>query len=67
MHISHARARKARRCWPSGGKVRYRTREDAARALARITRNHTGHVPCRYYRCPRCGGTGWHLTSQERR
>lgn len=66
MQITRARATRARRCWRSGGKVRYRTRADASKALARITRNHSGHVPCRYYRCPWCG-EGWHLTSQEGR
>lgn len=67
MRIPPARAAQARRCWTSAGKVRYRNRRDAARALATITRNQAGHVPCRYYRCPWCGGDGWHLTSQERR
>ena len=66
MRITRARARQARRCWASGGKVRYRTRADASRALSNITRHLTGYVPCRYYRCPYCGN-GWHLTSKEGR
>lgn len=67
MRIPRARASQARRCWKSGGKVRYRSRSDASKALSEITRNFTGHVPCRYYRCPSCGGSGWHLTSREGR
>ena len=68
MRIPLARAAQARRCWRSGGKVRFRSRADATLALARLRRAEiNGPVPCRSYRCPWCGGDGWHLTSQERR
>ncbi len=63
MRITAARARRARRCPSRRRKVRFRTHEDASRALALIRRGESERIPVRSYKCPTCGG--WHLTSQK--
>lgn len=61
MRVQAARARRARRCHSKNRKVRFRTHEDASRALALLRRNESDSIPVRSYKCPTCGG--WHLTS----
>ena len=63
MRVRAARARRARRCPTKRRKVRFRTHEDASRALALIRRKGSAHTPVRSYKCPTCGG--WHLTSAQ--
>lgn len=62
MKASRARAEKARFCDDPRHKVRFRTHEDASRALASLRRvTQDEPIPVRAYKCPTCGG--WHLTS----
>lgn len=63
MRPKRSRARRARRCWAHGGKVRFRSWSDATAALSIFARGtYAVPVPVRAYTCLRCGG--WHLTSQ---
>lgn len=64
--ILDAKARRKRYC-PTG-KVRYRSAEEAARALDRVTRKRGPRgelvqIECASYPCPHCGR--WHLTSRK--
>lgn len=63
MRVRAARARRARRCPSKRRKVRFRTHEDASRALALLRRTGSESIPVRSYKCPTCGG--WHLTSKS--
>lgn len=59
-----AKGRDRRRGSCDSGKVRYKTAEQAAAALAEIAaRPHGKHVPVRAYACPSCAG--FHLTAQR--
>lgn len=60
MRTSTARARRARHCPAQGNKVRFRTHEDATRAISNIRRSGAADGPVRAYKCPTCAG--WHLT-----
>jgi hypothetical protein len=64
MIIQRSRPNRAAHCSRRTRKVRYRTHEDATRALTNIKRVAEGQriVPVRAYRCEVCDG--WHLTSQ---
>lgn len=43
------------------GKVRYRSKDQAVRALRALSNSTRQKVPGRYYLCPSCNG--FHLTS----
>lgn len=61
MRTTRSRAQRPRFCPESRHKIRFRTHEDATRALSTLRRiGQAGEVPVRAYKCPTC--TGWHLT-----
>lgn len=59
MNTTRSRPRRAARCAGYVGWVRYRSHEDATRALTWLRRLGPDDIPRRAYRCPRCAG--WHL------
>jgi hypothetical protein len=56
-------ARKSSSSGCDSGKIRYRSKKEALRALHTIQNTPGDQKPCRAYECFACNG--WHLTSWE--